>query len=383
MDMTNQITPHELVKFDLFDGLSEVELTSLVPYFVTLHMRTGQIVTLEGQKPDLLYLIADGTLEVIKKDPETGQNHIIATLTKYNSIGEMALLDEKPRSASVRAIGPATLYAITIDDIKKFAAVHLQAYMLVLKNIGKETSQRLRYTNEVTISSLTRQMRMGNFLITAIIVLCSYAFFLKFMPEFVKKSRTDVNASLIILISVVFPILYFIKFKDYSIGQNWFNISNWKRNIIEAILYTLPILALIVAVKAFAMKEFSHLPYHALFDGPFVMNDFSPKILTFFSIYLLGCLIQEFIVRGILQESLQIFLSGRAVVLRSIFVSNIFYSTIHFYLPLSYTIAALIFGFYLGWLYSRQKTLLGVTVAHAIIGVWTIYIVGVSSIFYA
>lgn len=382
MKQTNHISPKDLRKFAIFDGLSETELVSITPHMMIMHLPADAIVTLEGQKPDLLYLIAEGKLVVIKKDPETGQKDIIATLSKGNSIGEMALLDPKPRSASIQAIEPTTLYAISLSAIEKFANQNLRAYLLILKNIGKETSKRLRYTNDVTISSMTRQMRLGNFLISAIIVLSSYAFLLKFMPDLVKQTRNDIFASLLILIGVVFPTLYFFKFKDYSISQNWFNIYHWKKNIAEAIIVTLPILALIVAIKAFTLKEFSHLPYHALFDGPFIVGGISPRVLIFFCIYLLSCPIQEFIVRGILQDSLQIFLSGRAVILRSIFVSNIFYSTVHFYLPLTYTIAALLLGFYLGWLYSRQKTLLGVIIAHIIIGVWAIYIVGVGSIFY-
>lgn len=382
METNVTIKPKELLKFNLFSGLSEDEIKVLLPYLHPLYLSAGQILTQEHQSADYMYLVEKGSLEVFKNDSETGQQHTIATLSKDSVIGEMALVDSQPRSASVRAIETATLYAISIQDIKKLSKKHLEVYTRILENTGKEISTRLRYTNEVTISALTRQMRMGHFLITTIIVLCLYAFLLKFMPDLVRKTHNDVTQSLIILISVVFPVLYYIKFRKYSMSKNWFNTHHWQKNIAEVVIYTLPILALVVAFKAYLIYKLPQLPHQQLFNGPFI-HSITPKFLIFLCIYLLGCPIQEFIVRGILQESLQIFLTGPFVVLRSILVSNIFYSTIHFYLPMTYTLAALLFGFYLGWLYSKQKTLLGVTVAHAIIGVWVIYIVGVNSIFYA
>ena len=88
--------------------------------------------------------------------------------------------------------------------------------------------------------------------------------------------------------------------------------------------------------------------------------------------------LQEFLVRGILQGTLEEFLIGKYRVLLAILISNLIFSFIH--LPLSMFMVALTFfaGLFWGWLYSRQKSILGVSISHFILGIWAESIVGLT-----
>jgi len=64
-------------------------------------------------------------------------------------VGEMALIDIQPRSATARAVGQATLYVLDLAEIGKLYTSDVEAYALLVLNISREISRRLRVADEV------------------------------------------------------------------------------------------------------------------------------------------------------------------------------------------------------------------------------------------
>jgi hypothetical protein len=98
-------------------------------------------------------------------------------------------------------------------------------------------------------------------------------------------------------------------------------------------------------------------------------------------IYVLLSPVQEFVARGVLQGSLQEFLTGRNGVLKAILISNLIFSTFHLFVSPYFAVAAFLSGIFWGWLYSRHRTLIGVSVSHILVGAWTLYFLGAHCIF--
>ena len=59
----------------------------------------------------------------------------------------MSLLDIQPRSATVRSTGHTRLLVVGFDDLGRIQARSLQTYTLLLMNVGREVSRRLRVAN--------------------------------------------------------------------------------------------------------------------------------------------------------------------------------------------------------------------------------------------
>jgi signal transduction histidine kinase len=100
--------------------LKEIPLFSLLPSEVlndvvkrghTHAFEAGQVVCEEGDVTDTMYIILDGQLRVFKHD---GQGHEvdIALLKSGDFFGEMAMLDSKPRSATVACLTPCQLFML-------------------------------------------------------------------------------------------------------------------------------------------------------------------------------------------------------------------------------------------------------------------------------
>src|ERR1700712_5585434 len=93
----------------------------------------GAILIREGDQPTSAFLIEEGRLEVFIESP--AGNRTLAILGPGEIVGEMALVDHAPRSASVRAIEPCLLLPITADYLNKRLAAADPVLRLVLGTI--------------------------------------------------------------------------------------------------------------------------------------------------------------------------------------------------------------------------------------------------------
>ena len=98
-----------------------------------LHLDAGTILIREGDQPTSAFLIEDGRLEVYIDSPNGDRS--LAILGPGEIVGEMALVDQAPRSASVRAIEACLLLPITAEYLNKRLAAADPVLRLILGTI--------------------------------------------------------------------------------------------------------------------------------------------------------------------------------------------------------------------------------------------------------
>ena len=96
-------TADELRQVWLFEGLTEDQLNSLSPFTYRKKFGPGDLIVEEGHTGNGLYLIVSGNVEAVK-GLGTQQQKIVNKLSAGEVFGEMALLGEWPRTATVRAV---------------------------------------------------------------------------------------------------------------------------------------------------------------------------------------------------------------------------------------------------------------------------------------
>ncbi|KAF0117581.1 MAG: cAMP-binding protein [Rhodospirillaceae bacterium] len=96
---------------------SEVTNTENVSNVPRRHLQAGERLFHEGDPGDHAYLVVSGRLEITKatRDDET----VLAVIGRGEIVGEMALINDCNRTASVRAVEPTTLIIVTRDSFKK------------------------------------------------------------------------------------------------------------------------------------------------------------------------------------------------------------------------------------------------------------------------
>lgn len=130
-----------LRKVPLFSGLPDEDLERLCQMVEEVNLAPGQELFAEGSIGDRAYVIELGELEIIK----TSANRpvLLAVRRSGDVIGEIALLESGPRTASVRARSPSRLLAIGQKQFDELLATSPTASQVLMRTVV----ERLRMTN--------------------------------------------------------------------------------------------------------------------------------------------------------------------------------------------------------------------------------------------
>jgi CRP/FNR family transcriptional regulator, cyclic AMP receptor protein len=126
-----------------FGGLGDDGLTLVRDLLVEQQLSAGQVLFREGDPGHELFIVISGEIEVLKGGPN-GRDTRVALLGPHDMVGEMAMLDLRPRSATVRALAPTTFGVLTNQSLDAIYRRDVKGYSLLVLNMAREVSRRLR-----------------------------------------------------------------------------------------------------------------------------------------------------------------------------------------------------------------------------------------------
>lgn len=143
------VAPVEVLRqVPLLASLGEADLEALAPFLRERRYPRGSMILAQGDSGESLYLISSGQVKVVLIH-EDGREVILSVLSEGAFFGEMALLDQEPRSAHVVAMTDAVLLQLRREDFQ----ARLRSGPEVAIGLLRELSRRLRRADE-TIASL-------------------------------------------------------------------------------------------------------------------------------------------------------------------------------------------------------------------------------------
>jgi CRP-like cAMP-binding protein len=104
----------------LLQTLSEPELGRLIMVGAGATYESHGNIIIEGEMSWGLYLILEGIVGIFKTNKLTGEDYDVGQLRAGSFFGEMSLVDENPRSATVRALTDCHLFYISKDSFETF-----------------------------------------------------------------------------------------------------------------------------------------------------------------------------------------------------------------------------------------------------------------------
>src|SRR5687768_13830659 len=126
-------------KFALFAELDDRELTSIAAVAKSRKYSKDDVIFHADESGDVFCLIRDGKVKVTMISPE-GKEIILSILGPGDFFGEMSLLDDEPRSATVVALEPLELLTIWRSDFLQILGENFS----IAKKVLAELSSRLR-----------------------------------------------------------------------------------------------------------------------------------------------------------------------------------------------------------------------------------------------
>jgi len=118
----------------LFSLLPDDQLLLLTQVLVRKPYPKGSTVIAAGDPADAMYIVVSGRLKVVMRDKE-GQEVILAILNQGEVFGEMGLIDQAPRSATVVSVEPCELLTITRADFTKCLREKFDLTMNVMRGL--------------------------------------------------------------------------------------------------------------------------------------------------------------------------------------------------------------------------------------------------------
>jgi len=156
-----------LQETDLFKDLSAEQIKTLLGICRKVEFSENELIMKEGDMGSSLYIILQGTVEVIKSlvlgdgsednYRESARNKVFTKLDEKSHavFGEIALLEECKRSATIRANTDCIFYEIKKDDFLQLVEANCALGCKILLNLSKIVSARLRKADDDTIKLTT------------------------------------------------------------------------------------------------------------------------------------------------------------------------------------------------------------------------------------
>lgn len=151
----------DLRQFGLFGAVPDQVLEFLSQKLVVMHPEPGHVVFREGDPARDMFVVMQGECEVLKRS-QAGVDVRVALLGSGDWFGEMSILDVQPRSASVRVVAPSRVLRISASDLDALYRHDVKAYAIIVLNIARELSRRLRVADGLLADFVVNVM--GNYM---------------------------------------------------------------------------------------------------------------------------------------------------------------------------------------------------------------------------
>ena len=132
-------TPKMLSEINLLKTFDERELNKMIAAGAVARYEPHTNIIIEGELSWGLYLILEGMVGILKTNKLTGDNYDVGQLRAGNFFGEMSLVDDNPRSATVRTLSNVDLFYISKDSFLQFLGnssdLKLRFYLSTIKTL--------------------------------------------------------------------------------------------------------------------------------------------------------------------------------------------------------------------------------------------------------
>lgn len=154
-----------LQRVDILADLTRVELNRVYPIVRRQEVDAGTVIMREGEPGDEMYLFSEGQVTVSKnltlkigKRAGFGQaekSMVTLHAEHVSFFGDMAIIENDTRSATITAATDCVLYAVTRDDFEGLCLEHPEVGVKVLRRVAKVLSKRVRDGNQDVLKLTT------------------------------------------------------------------------------------------------------------------------------------------------------------------------------------------------------------------------------------
>jgi CRP/FNR family transcriptional regulator, cyclic AMP receptor protein len=156
------LNPLVLKNIPLFSSFTDAQLASLLSYAQHRKYPRGSYIVRAGEETDALYIILSGRVKILIPNEE-GREVILSSMGPSEFFGEMGMLDDQPRSASVEALEPCEMLRISKAAFMDTLRNNFDAAMLIIRNLVRhlrEADRKIESLALVDVSGRVARLLM-------------------------------------------------------------------------------------------------------------------------------------------------------------------------------------------------------------------------------
>lgn len=371
-------------KNPLFSGLSPEQLDDLLGIMYEEKVSVGVNIVQEGEPGDTVYIIRSGRAEVLKED-DNGEYHHIAMLKPGDVIGEISLIDKRPRSATVRAVENTHLIGLGVDELYEHSKPEVSLANILKVNFAKTLSHNIRKLNTRTVAKLKDQLKrsqkqifLGHYIFTLMTLVCLYILSMSIFNSVISLEPNTAYLSVPVIFLFAIAFYQLITKSEFSLRTFGLTLEGWRFSVADSLLFTVGVMmpVILLAKMVFILFVPSMLEAPVFFyDGILSALDEKQRMLLIVAFFFYAILV-EFIARGVSQTSFMMFLTHKNRRWQAILLAALFFSLSHSHISVPLALATFALSLFWGWLYTRHTTLVGVMLSHLLLGYFGLFIVG-------
>lgn len=133
--MAKGVAPLILRSLSIFAGVKEQKLVALATEASLKGVGRNEVVMRAGDPTDFVYFVLSGRLRVLVSDAE-GREVILSMLGPGDMFGEIGVIDDNPRSATVSAVDASDLVVFAKEDFRRCLADNFDLTLAIMRNLA-------------------------------------------------------------------------------------------------------------------------------------------------------------------------------------------------------------------------------------------------------
>ncbi|MCF7763431.1 MAG: cyclic nucleotide-binding domain-containing protein [Verrucomicrobia bacterium] len=158
-DATSEDIANLLLSLPIFENLERKEVAILSRHFKLYAVDAGAVLFAEGDTGDFMAIVVSGSADLSKGTEDGSVRSKFATAGSGKLLGEMALIDGEPRSASAAFEKSARILVLSRESFESIISQYEKAGIALLWRLCRNISHRLRQTTGMLLDSQRMQAR--------------------------------------------------------------------------------------------------------------------------------------------------------------------------------------------------------------------------------
>ena len=213
-----------------------------------------------------------------------------------------------------------------------------------------------------------------------ILSICFFGLLSELIQLYHTKHPQSTFLSYFFHLSFTLIYVYMLKQVGFPLKRCGFNINNWQRQISSSLLITILFCAFITLVKyvlliTLTTKSHPNLISIGIFDNDFYHTSM-PSVILYSLFYIAFVPLQSFLANGVIQSLILDCTTIKYKVFLSCAASTVFFASLHLQFDYLYALIMFVPGACWSYMYARQRSLLGISISHSIIGVYAFIFLG-------